>query len=215
MSFRSKPTVKFLKEQQIEAKAEALLARFEAEYGPIEKPPVPVEFVAEDFLGFQITWTTLSDSQTYGHILPDRKEITLNDKLSDYFDSIGPEFTLAHEIAHWELDHFDDVSRQRKLGIKVEMSQLHHNRDNYVRKDSHEFQANYFAGCLLIPKRLLLPRAYQLDLTKKSSIDKLTAQFKVSATVMRIRLEQLRLIYVHEGRIYRDRPEATGNRRLL
>ena len=215
MDYRVKPEVEFLTESKIEAKAEALLKEYEEQQQPINGPPIPIEFIVTRLLGFDVMLTDIRETDTVAQIHPNNMTIYLNENKSDYLNEIGPEFTWAHEIGHWVLDHFEDCSRQLHLGISYQPARFLHRDTRNLRPTRHEFQAEYFAGCLLMPKRFLLPLAQQLNLLKWPSLYTLKDQFCVSVTAMRIRLEKLGLIYVHKGAIYRDHQEALGNRKLF
>jgi len=215
VGLRVKPTVKYLSEPAIEAEAEKLLKRYEAQVGPIKAPPIPIEFIVTELLGFETRIENLDEPETVAFIDPNRKVICLNEQKSDYLNRIGPEFTWAHEIGHWELGHFEDDGRLLSLGFVEEETRILHHEPMGGRRPRHEIQADYFAGCLLMPKRLLLPEAKKLNLLKRSNIYLLKDKFKVSRKAMEIRLEKLRLVYFAEDGIYRDCMEAQGNRRLL
>ena len=213
--YRPKATVDYLTESVIEAKAEKLLRRYEDQEGPIGAPPIPIEFIVTKLLGFEIRFEDQGERQTVGYIDPNSKVICLNEQKSDYLDRIGPEFTWAHEIGHWELGHFEEDSRQLGLGIGNQDTRILEHEPTSSRRPRPEVQADYFASFLLMPKRLLLPLAIKLDLLQSASISLLKERFNVSSEAMKIRLEYLGLIYRHEGRIFSDRLEAQGNRRLL
>lgn len=215
MGLRVKPIVKYMSEPAIEAKAEDLLRRYEAEYGSIEAPPIPTEFIVTEFLGFETRIENLEEPETVAYIDPNLKVICLNEQKSEYLNRIGPEFTWAHEIGHWELGHFEDIGHQLSLGIDTEDTRILHREPTGGRRPRREIQADFFAGCLLMPKRLLWPLAIKLDLLEPSNRRKLKDRFKVSSQAMQIRLEKLGLIYRHQGRFYRDPMEALVNRRLF
>ena len=183
--------------------------------GPIKAPPVPIEFIVTELLGFETRIENLGEPDTVAFIEPNLKVICLNEQKSDYLNRIGPEFTWAHEIGHLELGHFEDDGHQLSLGIVKEDTRILYREPTSGRRPRHEIQADFFAGCLLMPKRLLLPLANELDLVEPSNRQMLKDQFNVSNQAMQIRLEKLGLIYCYQGRIYRDPMEALGNRRLF
>jgi len=215
VGLRVKPTVNFMSEPAIEAKAEELLRRYEAQAGPIKAPPIPIEFIVTDFLGFETRIENLDEPDTVAYIDPNLKVICLNEQKSEYLNQIGPEFTWAHEIGHLELGHFEDYGHQLSLGIADEDTRIFYLEPTSGRRPRRELQADYYAGCLLMPKRLLMPMAVKLDPIVPSNRRMLKEQFNVSHQAMQIRLEKLGLIYCHQGRIYRDPLEALGNRRLF
>ena len=101
-------------------------------------------------------------------------------------------FTLAHEIGHWYLqrkDAYIDSGQQSLFGqetIKSCVNRFIDNIDlfkNFRRKklvtdeDWIEWQANYFASCILMPKKMFTS-AY-LKLQNKNILDKVSALSKI------------------------------------
>jgi len=215
MAFRVKPVVKYMTKAAIEVKAENLLAQYEAQQKRIEKPPIPIEFIVSDLLGFETSSRAIGDPDTVAYIDPNKMVICLNLEKSEYLDEVGPEYTWAHEVGHWVLDHFEDDRRQLSLGIENQPTRLLHRDTRHHQPFRHEFQAEYFASCLLMPKRFLVPLASRLNLLQWASIYSLRETFEVSVTAMKNRLQGLGLIYVKNRRIYRDANEAHGMNRLL
>jgi Zn-dependent peptidase ImmA (M78 family) len=217
MELRVKPIVAFLRKVTIEGIADSLLERYEAQVGPILAPPVPVEFIVEDFLGYTVIPEYL-DGDALAFIDPNERIICWNLNRSDYFDTIGPEFTLAHEIGHPELGHFEEAAIQLALGLPDEPRRLLHRAYPSGKDGRREYQAEYFASCLTIPKKLILPAAQKRNLYRSpswSSIYELARRFNVSATAMTIRLKGLGLIYPDGKKLYTNKQEAHGQRRLF
>ena len=215
MELRVKPNINYLLPAAIEHKANTLLHQYEAADAPITTPPIPIEFIAEDFLGYELVWEHLSDYNTLAFVDPNEMQICFNYKRSDYFDRIGFEFTLAHEIGHPVLGHFEEAQVQFELGIKSEPTRFLHRERNSTRYQRHEIQANLFAGHLLMPKKLLVTEAHQYNLLERNSIFELAKKFKVSFTAMLKRLQELHLVYSDGKNLYRDKQEASGMKRLL
>ena len=217
MELRVKPEVDFLPESRIESIADALLRRLEEHLKEPLVPPVNVEFLAEDVLGFSLQSEELAEADALAYIDPNEKVICTNLARSDYFDEIGPEFTWAHEIGHSELGHFVEVGKQLTLGFLGEPKKLIH-RDSICEGDKyyrHERQANFFAACLMMPRRLIVPEAQQVDCRQWSEIARLAKRFNVSASAMRIRLEELNLVYFDGKTLYGSKQEAKGQLPLL
>lgn len=89
-------------------------------------------------------------------------------------------FTIAHEIAHCSL-HTDNL-----IDHHIEL------RDSYKSDSGKEFEANIYAGELLIPESTLHNIYNQLIVP---SLEALAKIFMVSSTVMVARLEYLNLPY--------------------
>ena len=138
----------------------------------------------------------------------DQLTIFLKDELSssDYYKSktAGEKidilrrrqrFTVAHEIAH-ACRHLGN--QEVKLRIDY-----HKNADEYIQDERHdevehlhEFEANVFAGELLMPFNLILTVSGQLI---KPSAEAFSKIFDVSKTVVRERLKYLGMLKLIEG----------------
>lgn len=215
MTFRVRPAVEFLSKENLEAAADALLDRFENECYPLDSPPVPVQSIAEDLLGFQISWWNFQEPETVASINPNLMEIGMNEERSDYFDHVGQGFTLAHEIGHWVLNHFFDDAKQLDLRLYGQPDRFLHRENDHGPYGSHEFQAEFFASCLVMPTRLLRPTTADLNLLKWPNLYKLRDKFHVSITAMTKRLQYLGMIYVKDGELYRNEQEANGTHPLF
>ncbi len=152
-----------LSSRQIAAEADAVLAEYAKRFGPITKPPIEIEDVATSVLPLTFGFSDLQSQlggRVHGAIWFSRQHILIDDALNpDRFpDLLGRyHFTLAHEIAHWQLHRFlflDEHGRAVLYG-DGEMP------DVICRKDHArpliERQADEFAGCLLMPEWLLRP----------------------------------------------------------
>ncbi len=95
-------------------------------------------------------------------------------------------FTVAHEIAHACL-HLVEQNIEFKIDYNLD--------ENAQVVDECEYQANVFAGELLIPKTTLLEVLGRLI---KPSVDALSDIFDVSHSVMRARLRHLKLTDIVE-----------------
>ena len=96
-------------------------------------------------------------------------------------------FTLAHELAHCCLTHFNDC----------QMPYIEYRHDGIIT-DQREIEANIFAGELLVPDkelRKVLSNEYPDSLPH---VVRLSEMFAVSINVMKGRLRHLRIPYIDE-----------------
>lgn len=176
-----------------------------------------------------------------GTLRPEVREIVLNARREELFKQYpGLErATQGHELGHWDLhtnegallsgNLFDDAPpsfyREAKNGRVVSLcaiaKHLHREADVYellVGLEGREpswmrRQAEHYAGCILVPRFLLVPRLRQVDLTQWPSIYGLAEQFGVSATLMKVRLCKLKLLVERDGALFTP-DEAVGQKTL-
>lgn len=160
-------TINMLPKAEVQQKANELLA----EVGILGEIPVPVEKIVE-YLGFEcyLFKPNANTIDIAGAVNHQNKKIFIN-------ESDPPKrqiFTVAHEIGHILLqsDQEDHIDYRR-----------------YNVTDKKESEANYFAGCLLMPENIF---SYQWKLLN-SDINKLSELFGVSTTAVAVRANILGL----------------------
>lgn len=212
-----RPEVNFIPLSQIEAAADSLLVQLEEYLDEPLTAPVKVEFVAEGILDFCLKSEEFTEADALAYIDPNEMIICTNLARLDYFDHAGYEFTWAHEIGHFILDHFVEVGEQLPLELEGAPKKLIY-RENINESDRysrHEFQANKFAANLVMPRRLLVPETQELNLRQWTSIYFLAEKFGVTSTIMVRRLSELKLAYVEGKTIFASKEEAAGQLPLL
>lgn len=221
---RQRDRVPFLHDKVIEEHADLLLAEYAEANGAITIP-VPLDDIVE--LHLKLTYeiddlrARFGSPDVLGAIWFNENIIRIDASLDPHNDPrlLGRfNFTLAHEIAHWRLH------REHLRGDPNEASLFEANgKPAFVCRSSEkpreEFQADEFAGCLLMPRKLLRsawsdwrgtddPAALtELDVPSLGGDRKsqehtamerfcrpLAERFEVSAQAMRIRLQALGLL---------------------
>nr|WP_041620170.1 ImmA/IrrE family metallo-endopeptidase [Stanieria cyanosphaera] len=188
----------FIPKLTIEACALDILLQMQKTHNYLPKFPLDASRVAE-FLGLDVVWDTISDDE-YGaiaaRILPLEKLIEINDRIPQLQGGLG-ESTIAHEIGHWVL-HIDrtEVERQirlkhRGLAIKVEPLLCR----SLESTEGVEWQAQYFAGCLLMPQYYLLQLSQAKNLAKWQHLYQIAEQLGVTISNLVHRLQDLGWIY--------------------
>jgi len=224
-SAKPKPDVPYLPEQHIEQHVAVLLAQFSDARDPITKPPVPIGDIVE--LHLRLTYEVEDLKALFGH--PDvLGAIWFKEKIVRVDRSLDPHentkmlgrynFTLAHETGHWQLHrhHYTEDPNQAMLfGGRGKPAFVCRSS----QKPPAEWQADCFAGYLLMPRDLVLPAweewrgsidpvcvdelpavKFRPDENSNQSAalemfcKPLAAHFEVSAEAMRIRLEKLGLL---------------------
>ena len=209
------PKVPYLTSQAIEDHANRLLLDYQSKHGRIRMAPVPIDAIVE--LHLKLTFSFMDLCEMYGTegihgaLWVDRREVGIDESLDP---ELHPElegryhFTLAHEVGHWTLHRDYVTSACREPGGFA----CHKTR----RRNRIEWQADYFASCLLMPRRLMIPAFHYyfpfgpVDVQQLSELNgwdaknmrpqledmarHMAGEFCVSPIAMRIRLEELGLI---------------------
>lgn len=138
----------------------------------------------------------------------DRNTILINEFLADEKNQEHRlYFTLAHEIGHWYLqrkDAYIDSGQQSLFGQNTIKSSVNRFVDNIymfqnlkrkklvTEEDWLEWQANYFASCILMPKRMFKNEYIKLQnkniLERVSTLSKI---FNVSEEAAAYRMKEI------------------------
>jgi hypothetical protein len=163
--------VPYIADETIERDTEALLAQYELSRNIEIRPPVPIEDVVEKFLKLHLEFDDLPRRLGVPRVLAGKEPdicgaIWLEDGEIVIDESLDPEvwpamegryrFTLGHEGGHWRLHRplieanirqallFQDT---RRPSVVCRLSQAN---------ERLEFQANLYASCLLMPRKLIM-----------------------------------------------------------
>jgi len=237
--------VKILRNQEIEEIAAQRLAEFQRDSGRPLSPPIPIDLVAEKVLGLDFLWESIDElpgETILGGLIPKKKLIVLNEKHKALFaEKPGLErSTKGHEMGHWglfidkaSLDHptlFQDggagpfALRSSPAG-EVEIIKMLES-DPVGRELLRKIQSradepdearavNRYAAALSMPRGLIREEAMKIDRTRWPNLYRLAERFEVTISALRVRLEQLGLLYVDEdGKLYDSRDEASGQMTL-
>jgi Zn-dependent peptidase ImmA (M78 family) len=185
---------RYISKLEIEAAALEVLMSMEAQTNDLLKWPLDASKVAE-FLGLDIVWDTIADDeqgQIAARILPLEKLIEINENIPQLQGGFG-ESTIAHEVGHWVL-HIDieEVERQirlQSLGVNLSIEPLLCRSVNDL--DGIEWQAQYFAGCLLMPQYILNQVTEGKELNKWQHLYQVAADLGVTISNLIHRLQDL------------------------
>ncbi|MCU0599531.1 MAG: ImmA/IrrE family metallo-endopeptidase [Desulfobacterales bacterium] len=143
--------VPFLPKDFISDVAADVLSDYEASTGRTLRPPVPVEDIIERGLGLRLGFIDFEKiygmDDVYGALYVQKKLVAISTTLLDQRSEGRFCFTCAHEVGHWMLHRHLAETAHRFIpeGDAV-----------FCRaKDAKapvEWQADYFAGCLLMPE---------------------------------------------------------------
>ncbi len=214
----------FVPRKTIEDGAQALLADYARRYHVSIQPPVPVEEILEAHLGLAFDIDDLPELLNVPDVLGATwfrsREVKIDQSLdpSVFPSKLGRyRFTVAHEVGHWELH------RQRYLSAEGQAAMFAgDDRPVICRsgdKSPLEWQADCFAGNLLMPKAMVfaqwearhgsrepyvagaeiadLKARWGLGDDERPTVEvarQMAQDFEVSAQAMQIRLAELGLI---------------------
>ena len=188
---------RFISKLEIEASALEIWLQKSRSHDPIQLP-VDASVIAE-FLGLDLVWDTIPDDEQgaiAARILPLEKLIEINENIPQLKGGFG-ESTIAHEIGHWVL-HIDTEQveryiRLRRKGMNVQVKPFLCRSSNLARI---EWQAQYFAGCLLMPQHVLKELKQGKDLTKWQHLYQMAEELGVTISNLTTRLQDLGWIYL-------------------
>lgn len=164
--------VPYLHEEQIERDAAELLAEFAQARNVAIAPPIPVEDIVEKHLKLGIEFDDMhrlfnhprsspsADSDIVGAIWFDDRRIVIDESL-DPVENPSKEgryrFTLAHEGGgHWRLHRNLFAKDPAQVSLFNEPASPSVVCRSSQSKEPVEWQADFYASCLLMPRKLVM-----------------------------------------------------------
>jgi Zn-dependent peptidase ImmA (M78 family) len=156
--------VPFLSKHAIEQEAAVLLAEYGQRFQPVVELPIPIDEIIELHLELTFELKDLQQLFGYGDV---HGATWVNEGLIAVDVSLDPHenprklgrfhFTAAHETGHWRMhrNHYLKNTAQRGLFDETE------NKPAYIcrtsgRKQRVEWQADFFAACLMMPREMVV-----------------------------------------------------------
>jgi Zn-dependent peptidase ImmA (M78 family) len=193
---------RFLEKQEIEATAIAILQQMQQTPNYQPKFPLDTSRVAE-FLGLDVVWDSISDDSQgtiAARIMPLQRLIEMNENLPKLREGLG-ESTIAHEIGHWVLhinvEAVDEYVKLQQTGNSVPTETLLCRYGTQLT--GIEWQAQYFASCLLMPRYQLEKVCQGRDLTQWRQLYQVTEEFGVTISNLIHRLKDVGWIELSEN----------------
>jgi IrrE N-terminal-like domain len=204
----------YMGKQEITAIADRLLAQMRDSLLSPKWPQVADR--AADFLKLDIQWERFDpvrDGVVAAKIYPATKEIYLNEAFPLIMDSSGfYQSTLAHEIGHWLLHvNLDDADipaieseRERVFLCRSLDEQKVKVRHKKTPEEWREWQAQYFASCLLMPVDKLEQVRQGRNLTNWQHLKAISDELGVTSSNLCNRLQDLEYIQrvANSNRLY-------------
>ena len=162
--------VPYLQEEQIERDASALLAEYERARGVQIVRAVPIEDILEKHLKLRVEFDDMHqllgiprsgpglEPDVLGAIMFDERRIVIDESLDPEENPTSEgryRFTLAHEGGHWRLHRrlFAKDPAQASLSNDPALPSIVCRSSK--AKEPIEWQADFYAACLLMPRRLV------------------------------------------------------------
>lgn len=181
---------RFIPKHEIERQANDLLKQMQAK----RNRSLEWRYLAEgvtDFLDLGVVWESIpadDEGSIAAMILPCQREIVINQDIPALRGGFG-QSTVAHEIGHWVL-HIN----QEALGRFVDVEPFLCRSDTIGR--GIEWQAQYFASCLLMPVDQLEEVQKGRDLTKWPHLYAMTEELGVTISNLTNRLQDIDWIHI-------------------
>ena len=199
---------KFIPKDSIERIATEL--RQKVELG--RKRRLSAESIAEtiaDSLDLNIMWESIpadKKGKIAAMIFPTKQMIIINSNVSEFEKNGFRQSTIAHEIGHWIL-HINQqavekyIDRDESIIEVTNQPQPFFCRSFQSSKEdfNREWQAQYFAGCLLMPKYKLIDAQRGRDLTQWKHLYPMAEDLGVTISNLKVRLKDLVWIIVNDS----------------
>ena len=183
---------RFISKLEIEACALDIWLQIERSRNRLQLP-IDASVIAE-FLDLDIVWDTIPDDEDgaiAARILPLEKLIEINENIPQLRGGFG-ESTIAHEIGHWvlhiDVEKVESYIRLQRKGVDVKVKPFLCRSSNLARI---EWQAQYFAGCLLMPQHILTELKQGKDLSKWQHLYQIAGELGVTISNLTTRLQDL------------------------
>lgn len=194
---------RFYRRESIERRALEILRRMQTTPNFAPEWPFEASLVA-DFLDLGVVWDCIPPDEQgaiAARILPTERLIEINEEIQEKPKGFI-ESTIAHEIGHWVLHINHD---QLESGALKSSDKLFDEpfvcrgvpEESYLA--SIEWQAQYFASCLLMPRHVLEEKRQGRDLTQWRHLYKIKDELGVSISNLTNRLQELGWISIPKG----------------
>ena len=239
--------MKFYRNEKIEQIAEQRLLDFERKLERPLTLPIDVELFGELVLELSILWDDIEElpgEEILAGLKVGERLIVMNERRRPEMEAKPGRrrLTLGHEMGHWDL--FVDKSkldyptlfeaaapaifayRSAKGGqvqiIKTllaceEGRDLLRQINSRADAPDEARSVNRYAAAILMPRTVIIAEARKIDRTHWRNLYPLADQFGVTISALRVRLEQLNLLYVDQetNTLYPTREEAQGQGQLF
>jgi len=190
----------WMKTEDIENKANEILLAMQSRSKTFPRRSIDPNRIA-DFLDLRITYEKIpsdNNGKIAARIIPSQQLIEINEDIPSLKQETGfAAFTIAHEIGHWVLhinqDEVNGLTKQQELALDVfkESAPFLCRSSSGETSDKREWQADYFAGSLLMPHTLLKEIVNGKNLQDLTHLRKIAEGLGVSLPALRVRLQKI------------------------
>jgi hypothetical protein len=239
--------MRFYRSEQIERIAEQRLLQFEEKLGRPLTIPVDIELFGDLVLDLSILWEEIDElpgEEVLAGLRADKRLIVMNERRKVAMEGKPGRrrLTQGHEMGHWDL--FVDKSKLEHPGLfenateeifayrsstggQIEVMQrlllcqegIELLREIKKRSDPPDELrcVNRYAAAVLMPRAIIVEEAKRIDRTRWPNLYRLAERFDVTISALRVRLEQMNLLYVDQptSKLFSCREEAQGQTRLF
>ncbi|MBD1879201.1 ImmA/IrrE family metallo-endopeptidase [Coleofasciculus sp. FACHB-T130] len=212
---------RYIKKEEIEHLANHLLSQMQQ--NPKYTPTWPFDATrVADFLDIGVFWDKIPPDEKgsiAAMILPVERQIVIKEDIPGLRGGFG-QSTIAHEIGHLLLhidkNTVDKFVERLEQGIEIDM-QPFLCRSVSGQLEKIEWQAQYFASCLLMPRHILGEVQKGRDLTRESHLDAMAHELGVTKRNLKHRLKDISWIHIPEPSktIYLGEAAPSRNKRAI
>ena len=172
--------VPWLPKSEIAKRAASVIDDYQGIIGHPVKPPIPVEDIIERCLNVRYGFADLEEAtgmkDVLGATYVEKKMICINERLLDDEYEGRMIFTCAHEVGHWVL-HRSYVTEAKRFGLQNDAIICRTSN----AKEPIEWQADFFAGSLLMPENAVKEAFYRVCGGGPLELHNIKSAFRVNA----------------------------------
>ncbi len=138
-------------------------------------------------------------------IFPTEQMIIINSNVSEFEKNGFRQSTIAHEIGHWIL-HINQQAVEKYIDRDESITEIVKQPQPFLCRNIQqsqiskiEWQAQYFAGCLLMPKYKLMDAQRGRDLTNWKHLYAMKEDLGVTISNLKVRLKDLGWIIINDS----------------
>jgi len=237
---KKEEAVRFYRNAQIEEIAEKRVGEFAALLGRPLAPPIDIELFGDLVLGLSISWEPIEElvgEEVLGGLRAPTRQVVMNEKRLAALEAQSGRrrLTQGHEMGHWDLfvdqsklDHptlFEAAAAsmfafRSAPGGKVQIFSrllttpegIEMIRQIQRRGDEPDERrtVNRYAGAILMPRQMITEDGRRTNRNAWPPLYRLAERYDVSISALCVRLEQLGLICISDGKPYESRDTVTG-----